>query len=149
MATTKTPKRKLKQLNDLEIILLYMNDVLEMDIAPKNVYVFCKKNNIDESNFYSFSYDMQDSKLASVSVKNDDKFLVYIYNAEKKSLYPEVSVTNSFNFITTKLNLFNTTGSSTMAQIAKDMIPRLYTIDEKNYLLHIIDTSCGIFFFAR
>lgn len=54
MATTKTPKRKLKQLNDLEIILLYMNDVLEMDIAPKNVYVFCKKNNIDESNFYSF-----------------------------------------------------------------------------------------------
>lgn len=54
MSTTKTPKRKLKQLNDLEIILLYMNDVLEMDIAPKNVYVFCKKNNIDESNFYSF-----------------------------------------------------------------------------------------------
>lgn len=54
MATTKTPKRKLKQLNDLEIILLYMNDVLEMDIAPKNVCVFCKKNNIDESNFYSF-----------------------------------------------------------------------------------------------
>lgn len=54
MATTKTPKRKLKQLNDLEIILLYMNDVLEMDIAPKNVYVFCKKNNIEESNFYSF-----------------------------------------------------------------------------------------------
>ena len=90
------------------------------------------KDKVNESNFYSFSYDMQDSKLASVSVKNDDKFLVYIYNAEKKSLYPEVSVTNSFNFITTKLNLFNTTGSTTMAQIAKDMIPRLYTIDEKN-----------------
>ena len=54
MATTKTPKTKKKQWNDLEIVSLYMNDVLEMNEAPKNVYVFCKKHDIEESDFYSF-----------------------------------------------------------------------------------------------
>jgi hypothetical protein len=54
MATTKTTKAKKKPLNDLEIVSLYMNDVLEMNEAPKNVFVFCKKHAIDESDFYSF-----------------------------------------------------------------------------------------------
>jgi hypothetical protein len=53
MATTKTPKAKQKQLNDLQIILLYMNDVLQMNEAPKNVFIFCKKHDIEESDFYS------------------------------------------------------------------------------------------------
>lgn len=54
MATTKATQAKKKQLNDLQIISLYMNDVLEMNDAPKNVFVFCKKHNIEESDFYSF-----------------------------------------------------------------------------------------------
>jgi hypothetical protein len=54
MATTKTTKAKKKLLNDLEIVSLYMNDVLEKHEAPKNVFVFCKKHAIDESDFYSF-----------------------------------------------------------------------------------------------
>ncbi|WP_162127393.1 TetR family transcriptional regulator C-terminal domain-containing protein [Flavobacterium phycosphaerae] len=54
MATTKTTKAKKKLLNDLEIISLYMNDVLERHEAPKNVFIFCKKHAIDESDFYSF-----------------------------------------------------------------------------------------------
>lgn len=54
MATTKTAQAKKKQLDDLQIISLYMNDVLEMNETPKNVFVFCKKHNIEESDFYSF-----------------------------------------------------------------------------------------------
>ena len=54
MATTKTTKAKKKQLDDLQIVSLYMNDVLEMNEAPKNVFVFCKKHDIEESDFYSF-----------------------------------------------------------------------------------------------
>ncbi len=54
MATTKNPKAKKKQQDDLQIISLYMNDVLEMHEEPKNVFVFCKKHGIEESDFYSF-----------------------------------------------------------------------------------------------
>ena len=54
MATIKNPKAKKKQQDDLQIISLYMNDVLEMHEEPKNVFVFCKKHGIEESDFYSF-----------------------------------------------------------------------------------------------
>ena len=54
MATPKTTQAKKKHLDDLQIISLYMNDVLEMNEAPKNVFIFCKKHNIEESDFYSF-----------------------------------------------------------------------------------------------
>ena len=54
MATPKTTQAKKKKLDDLQIISLYMNDVLEMNEAPKNVFIFCKKHNIEESDFYSF-----------------------------------------------------------------------------------------------
>jgi hypothetical protein len=54
MATAKTRQAKKKQFNDLQIISLYMNDVLEMNEAPKNIFVFCKKHTIEESDFYSF-----------------------------------------------------------------------------------------------
>jgi hypothetical protein len=37
-----------------QIISLYMNDVLMQNNQPLNVYSFCKKNNIDEADFYSF-----------------------------------------------------------------------------------------------
>jgi hypothetical protein len=54
MATAKTSKAKQKMVDDRSIIALYMNDVLEMNEAPKNVFVFCKKHGIEESEFYSF-----------------------------------------------------------------------------------------------
>ena len=54
MATTKSTNAKKKQLNDFEIVSLYINDVLEANQAPKNVFVFCKKHDINESDFYSF-----------------------------------------------------------------------------------------------
>ncbi|WP_309608601.1 TetR family transcriptional regulator C-terminal domain-containing protein [Flavobacterium sp.] len=41
-------------IDDNYIISLYMNDILEDNHNTKNVYVFCKKNNIQESDFYSF-----------------------------------------------------------------------------------------------
>jgi hypothetical protein len=85
---------------------------------------------INQSNFCSFSYDIEYSKLTSISVKENDGFIIYIYDPQKKVMYPEISSKNSFNYITTKLNLFNTQGSATMNEIAKDMIPRLYTYEQ-------------------
>lgn len=46
------PKQKLVDEN--EIITLYMEHILMGDEAPKTVYAFCKKNNMEESDFYSF-----------------------------------------------------------------------------------------------
>lgn len=54
MATAKKATEKKVQIDDNHIISLYMNDVLENNHNTKNVYVFCKNNNIEETEFYSF-----------------------------------------------------------------------------------------------
>ncbi len=36
------------------IITIYMEDVLESEIEPKNVFTFCKKHLIEETTFYSY-----------------------------------------------------------------------------------------------
>lgn len=54
MATAKNPKIKKEFIDDSQIIGLYMNEVLEKNEAPKNVYLFCKHNSIEEADFYSF-----------------------------------------------------------------------------------------------
>lgn len=54
MATAKNTKSQKQLLDDDQIISLYMNSVLEKNDAPKNVYLFCKENNLEEADFYSF-----------------------------------------------------------------------------------------------
>ena len=54
MATAKNPKSKKQLIDDNQIVALYINAVLEKNEAPKNVYLFCKDNVIDEADFYSF-----------------------------------------------------------------------------------------------
>jgi hypothetical protein len=54
MATTKKSPSKSKQMDDNKIIALYMDAVLSNNAAPKNVYLFCKEHQIEESDFYSF-----------------------------------------------------------------------------------------------
>ncbi|OUD34691.1 heat-shock protein, partial [Flavobacterium psychrophilum] len=54
MATAKKKESKKDMIDDNKIISLYMNDVLENNHNTKNVYVFCKNNAIEESDFYSF-----------------------------------------------------------------------------------------------
>jgi len=41
-------------INENQIISLYMNDVLTQENQRLNVYSFCKKNTINEPDFYSF-----------------------------------------------------------------------------------------------
>lgn len=54
MATVKKTTSKKQLLDDNQIITLYINSVLENNEPPKNVYLFCKQNNIEESEFYAF-----------------------------------------------------------------------------------------------
>jgi hypothetical protein len=64
MATTKRAKTKKNSVNDNHIITLYMNDVLETNEEPKNAYVFCRKHEIEESDFYSFFGSLEAIKQA-------------------------------------------------------------------------------------
>ncbi|WP_396178260.1 TetR family transcriptional regulator C-terminal domain-containing protein [Flavobacterium sp.] len=43
-----------KMIDDNHIISLYMDQILLEEHEPKTVYAFCKKNNIEESDFYTF-----------------------------------------------------------------------------------------------
>ena len=54
MAITKKSTEKSKQIDDNKIIELYMDAVLSNNASPINVYLFCKENEIQESDFYSF-----------------------------------------------------------------------------------------------
>lgn len=58
MAATKKSTRNTStektQIDDNQIISLYMNSVLEKNHTTTNVHLFCKENNIEESEFYSF-----------------------------------------------------------------------------------------------
>ncbi|WP_277013000.1 TetR family transcriptional regulator C-terminal domain-containing protein [Flavobacterium lindanitolerans] len=54
MATAKNSKSKKQLIDDDQLIEIYMNTVLEKNEAPKNVYLFCKENSVEEADFYSF-----------------------------------------------------------------------------------------------
>ncbi len=43
-----------KMIDDNYIITLYMDQILTEENDPKSVFAFCKKNNIEESDFYTF-----------------------------------------------------------------------------------------------
>ncbi len=79
MATTKKTAEKKTQMDDNQIISFYMNDVLEDNHNTKNVYVFCKKNNIEETDFYSFFGSLDAVKQAIWS-----KFLDNAINSVEK-----------------------------------------------------------------
>lgn len=64
MATAKRVKVKKDLINDNQIISFYMNDVLEHNDDLKNVYTFCKKHEIEESDFYSFFGSLEAIKQA-------------------------------------------------------------------------------------
>lgn len=53
MAVKKTTTKK-KKIDDNAIVSLYMDSVLTNNAEPKNVFIFCKENEIEEADFYSF-----------------------------------------------------------------------------------------------
>ena len=64
MATTKKAPSKSKQMDDNRIIALYMDAVLSDNAVPKNIYLFCKAHQIEESDFYSFFGSFENIKQA-------------------------------------------------------------------------------------
>ena len=90
MATTKKSNTKKDIVDENQIIAFYMNDVLENNHNIKNVYVFCKNNNIEETDFYSFFGSLEAVK-QSIWVKFLD---TAIANIEKEASYYDYSNKN-------------------------------------------------------
>ena len=86
MAAAKNSSSEKIALDDNKIISLYMNDVLEDNHNTKNVYVFCKRNNISEVDFYSFFGSLDAVKdavwvkfleNAVATIEKDENYITY------------------------------------------------------------------------
>lgn len=83
-------------IDDNHIITLYMEHVLMGEEEPKTIYAFCKKNNIEESDFYSFfgSFDGLKKEIwnkflenAISTLHNDASFATYTPKNKLLTLY--------------------------------------------------------------
>jgi|EBPBiocorrection_1091918.scaffolds.fasta_scaffold74543_2 hypothetical protein len=96
MATTKKAKVKTAIIDETLIITHFMNEVLENNEEPKNVYVFCKKHSIEESDFYSFfgSFDSLKETIwekffenALTTIQNDKNYASFSDKDKLLTLY--------------------------------------------------------------
>jgi hypothetical protein len=88
MATTKKAPSKSKQIDDNKIIELYMDAVLSNNASTKNVYLFCKENEIQESDFYSFFGSFENIKQV-IWVKFFENAIMTINKEEAYSSYSD------------------------------------------------------------
>ena len=96
MATTKKAQAKQEIINDTLIISHFMNDVLQQNEEPKNVYQFCQKHSIEESDFYSFFGSFESLKEAIwekflenalATINNDNNFQSFSDKDKLLTLY--------------------------------------------------------------
>jgi hypothetical protein len=88
MATAKKKESKKDIIDDNKIISLYMNDVLENNHNTKNVYVFCRNNAIEESDFYSF-FGSLDAVKQSIWTKFFENTISTLEKDENYANYPD------------------------------------------------------------
>lgn len=100
MATPKKSAAPKQLIDDNQIITLFMNDVLENNAEPLNVYAFCKKHQIEEAEFYSFFGSIEALK-QEIWVKFFENAVV---NIEKEPTY--ISYSNKNKLLTLYFTLF-------------------------------------------
>ena len=88
METTKKTTSKKKLIDDNAIISKYMDDVLEKNEEPKNVFSFCKEHKIEESEFYTF-FGSIDALKQEIWVKFFENALATIHVEESFQTYSE------------------------------------------------------------
>lgn len=86
METVKKTTAKKKLIDDNVIISSYMNSVLQNNEEPKSVFLFCKENKIDETEFYTF-YGSLDAVKQDIWVKFFENATATIQKEEAFSTY--------------------------------------------------------------
>lgn len=96
MATTKKASSKKEKIDDFVILSNFMNEVLLQNEEPKNIYVFCEKYAISETDFYSFfgSFEALKQEIwvkffenAVASIEKDEAYKTYTDKDKLLSLY--------------------------------------------------------------
>ena len=92
MAATKRATSKKKLIDEDQIIALYMDYMLRTEHGSPNVYRFCKENEIEESDFYSFFGSFESIKqiiwlkFFENATSNIEKEEAYITYSDKNKL---------------------------------------------------------------
>ncbi len=96
MTTTKKNTTKKKVITDDHIISVFMDNVLQNNAEPKNVYLFCKDNKIEESDFYTFYGSLEALKQdiwvkffdnVKGTIESDENYLTYSNKNKLLTLY--------------------------------------------------------------
>jgi len=96
MEPAKKSRTKKKMVDETSIISTYMNQVLTQNEVPKNVFVFCKANEIDEADFYTFFNSINSLKQeiwvkffenVQVTIQSDASYETYTDKNKLLTLY--------------------------------------------------------------
>lgn len=96
MTAVKKAAPKKKAIDDNQLIELYMNQVLQNNAEPKNVFVFCQENKIVESEFYAFYGSIEALKKdiwvkffenVKNTIENDENYVSYSNKNKLLTLY--------------------------------------------------------------
>ncbi|MEO8236111.1 MAG: TetR family transcriptional regulator C-terminal domain-containing protein [Flavobacterium sp.] len=148
MATAKKTESKKEIIDDNKIISLYMNDVLENNHNTKNVYVFCKNNGIEESDFYSFFGSLNDIK-QSIWTKFFENTISTLEKDENYANYPDKNKLLSLYFTLFEILTLNRSYVVYSLLENKEGMKNLKDFKEfrnhfKNYINNIIENSNSV-----
>ncbi|RAR46691.1 hypothetical protein B0I10_11695 [Flavobacterium lacus] len=96
MATIKKTTTKKKLVSDDQIVSMYMDQVLQNNAEPKNVYLFCQENKILETEFYALYGSIEALKQdiwvkffenVKNTVESDENYLTYSNKNKLLTLY--------------------------------------------------------------
>ena len=145
MATAKKVIPDNRIIDDNYIISLYMNDILEDNHNTKNVYVFCKKNNIEESDFYSFFGSLEAVK-QSIWTKFLENAISTLEKDENYASYPNKNKLLSLYFTLFEILTLNRSYVIFSLMENKEGMKNLkdfkhFRLHFKNFIKDIMDTS--------
>ena len=145
MATAKKMESKKDIIDDNKIISLYMNDVLENNHNTKNVYVFCKNNAIEESDFYSF-FGSLDAVKQTIWTKFFENTISTLEKDENYANYPDKNKLLSLYFTLFEILTLNRSYVVFSLLENKEGIKKLKDFKEfrdhfKNFIGNIIENS--------
>jgi len=145
MATPKNPKSKAKLIDDDQIVSVYMNSVLEKNEAPKNVYLFCKENNFEEADFYSF-FSSLDAVKEAIWVKFFENTINTLHADASYASYENRNKLLSLYFTFFEILTLNRTYVNYILKDNKEGLKNLHQLKEvrkqfKDYIVSLIKSS--------
>ncbi len=145
MNAVKKAATKKKALDDNQLVELYMNQVLQNNAEPKNVFLFCQENKIVESDFYTF-YGSIDALKQDIWVKFFENVKTTIENDENYLTYSNKNKLLTLYFSLFEVLTLNRSYVVFALKEDKNLLKNLHQLKEfrnhfKNFIAEIADTQ--------